>query len=62
VYIIGVSTIGLRKAWDKDSYGRREYDQREMCDLKKNWAIGKMKWVTVDIKNFMFQHCTICHH
>jgi len=38
--------------WDKDSYGRREYDQREMCDLKKKWAIGKMKCVTVDTASY----------
>jgi len=51
---MGVCTIGLRKVWNKDGYGRREYDQGEMCDLKK--------WTTVDIKNSMFQHHAICHH
>jgi len=45
---MGVCTIVLRKVWNTDSYGRKEYYQGEMCDLKK-------KWVTVDIKNSMFQ-------
>jgi len=58
---MGVCTVGL-KLWNKDGYGRREYVQREMCNLKMEWAIGKMKWYTVDIKNSMFQHHTICHH
>ena len=49
VLIQGVCTIGL-KVWNKDGYGRREYVQREMCNLKWKWAIGKMKWYTVDIK------------
>jgi len=39
---MGVCTIGLRKVWNADSYGMRECDQGEMCDLKKKWA-------TVDI-------------
>jgi len=30
---MGVCTIGL-KVWNKDGYGRREYFQREMYDLK----------------------------
>jgi len=55
---MGVCTIGL-KVWNKDGYGRREYVQREMYHLKMKWAIGKMKWYTVDIKNSMFQHRTI---
>jgi len=59
---MGVYTIGLRKVWNKGSYWRREYDQREMCDLDKKWAIVKMKCAKVDIKNSMFQHHTICHH
>ena len=50
---MGVCTIGL-KVWNKDSYGRREYVQREMYNLKLKWAIGKMKWHTVDIKNSCF--------
>ena len=52
---MGVCTIGL-KVWNKDGYGRREYVQREMCilKLKLKWAIGKMKWYTVDIKNSCF--------
>jgi len=37
---MGVCTIGLRKVWNKDGYGRKEYVQRGMCDLKKKWAIG----------------------
>ena len=45
-----VCTIVL-KVWSKDGYGRREYVQREMYNLKLKWAIGKMKWYTVDIKN-----------
>jgi len=57
VLIMGVCTIGL-KVWNKDGCGRREYVQREMCNLKKKWATGEMKWYTVDIKNFMFQHHT----
>jgi len=59
---MGVCTIGLRKVWNTDSYGKREYDQGEMCDLKKKWVIDKMKWATVDIKNSMFHHHTICQH
>jgi len=47
---MGVCTIGL-KVWNKDGYGRREYVQREMYNLKTKWTIGKMKWYTVDIKN-----------
>jgi len=43
-----VCIIGLRKIWNTDSYGRREYDQGEMCALKK-------KWVTVDIKNVVME-------
>ena len=53
---MGVCTIiaiGL-KVWNKDGYGRREYVQREMYNLKLMWAIGKMKWYTVDIKNSYF--------
>ena len=50
---MGVCTIGL-KAWNKDGYGRREYVQSEMYNLKLKWAIGKMKWYTVDIKNSCF--------
>ena len=50
---MGVCTIGL-KAWNKDGYGRREYVQREMYNLKLKWAIGKMKWYAVDIKNSCF--------
>jgi len=41
-----VCTIGL-KVWNKDVNGRREYVRREICNLKKKWAIGKMKWHTV---------------
>ena len=53
--IMGVCTIGL-KVWnkDQDGYGRREYVQREMYNLKLKWAIDKMKWYTVDIKNPCF--------
>jgi len=47
---MGVCTIGL-KVWNKDGYRRREYVQREIYNLKLKWAIGKMKWYTVDIKN-----------
>jgi len=50
---MGICTIGL-KVWDKDGYGRSEYVQREMYYLKLKWAIGKMKWYTVDIKNSCF--------
>jgi len=50
---MGVCKIGL-KVWNKDGYGRREYVQREMYNLKLKWAIGKMKWYTVDIKNSCF--------
>jgi len=50
---MGVCTIGLT-VWNKDSYGRREYVQREMYNLKLKWAIGKMKWYTVYIKNSCF--------
>jgi len=50
---MGVCTIGL-KVWNKDGYGRREYVQREMYNLKLKWAIGKMKWYTIDIKNSCF--------
>ena len=53
VIIMGVSPIGL-EVWNKDGYGRREYVQREMYNLKLKWAIGKMKWYTVDIKNSCF--------
>jgi len=53
VLIIGVCTIGV-KVWNKDGYRRREYVQREMYNLKLKWAIGKMKWYTVDIKNSCF--------
>jgi len=59
---MGVCAIGLRKVCNKDSYGRGEYDQKEMCDFKNKWAAVKMKWATFDIKNSMFQHHTICHH
>jgi len=59
---MGVCTIGLRKVRNKDGYGKREYVQREMCDLKEKWAISKLKLYTVDIKKSMFQHHTICHH
>jgi len=48
---MGVCTIGL-KVWNKDGYGRREYVQMEMYNLKLKWAIGKM--YTVDIKNSCF--------
>ena len=61
VLTMGVCTIRL-KVWNKDGYGRREYVQREMYNLKLKWTIGKMTWYTVDIKNSMFQHHTICHH
>jgi len=37
---MGVCTIGL-KVWNKDGYGRREYVQREMYNLKMKWTIGK---------------------
>jgi len=47
---MGVCTIGL-KVWNKGGYGRREYDQSEMYNLKLKWAIGKMKCYTVYIKN-----------
>jgi len=50
---MGVCTIGL-KVWNKDGYGRREYVQREMHNLKLKLAIGKMKWYTADIKNSCF--------
>jgi len=50
---MGVCTIGL-KVWNEDGYERREYVQREMCNSKWKWAIGKMKWYTVDIKNSFF--------
>ena len=50
---MGVCTIRL-KVWNKDGYGRREYVQREMHNLKLKWVIGKMKWYTVDIKNSCF--------
>ena len=53
VLIMGVCTIGL-KVWNKDGYRRREYIQRELYYLKLKWAIGKMKWYTVDIKNSYF--------
>jgi len=51
---MGVCTIGS-KVWNKDGYGRREYVQREMYNLKLKWAIGKMKWYTVDIKRQYIQ-------
>jgi len=38
---MGVCTIGLI-VWNKDGYGRREYVQREMYNLKLKSAIGKM--------------------
>ena len=38
---MGVCTIGLI-VWNKDGYGRREYVQREMYNLKLKLAIGKM--------------------
>ena len=50
VLIMGVCTIGSN-VWNKDGYGRREYVEREMYNLKLKWAIGKRKWYTVDIKN-----------
>ena len=50
---MGVCTIEL-KVWNNDGYGKREYVQREMYNLKLKWAIGKMKWYTVDIKNSCF--------
>jgi len=50
---MGVCTIGL-KVWNKDGCGRRAYVQREMYNLKLKWAIGKMKWYTVYIKNSCF--------
>ena len=50
---MGVCTIGL-KVWNKNGYGRREYVQSEMYNLNLKWAIGKMKWYTVDIKNSCF--------
>ena len=50
VLTMGACTIRL-KVWNKDGYGRREYVQREMYNFKLKWAIGKMKWHTVDIKN-----------
>jgi len=50
---MGVYTIGL-KVWNKGGYGRREYVQREMYNLKLKWAIGKMKWYTFVIKNSCF--------
>ena len=53
VLIMGVCTTGL-KVWNKDDYGRREYVQRKMYNLKLKWAIGKMKWYTVDINNSCF--------
>ena len=53
VLIMGVCTIRL-KVSNKDGYGRREYVQREMYNLKLKWAIGKIKWYTVDIKNSCF--------
>ena len=55
VFIMGVCTTEL-KVWNKYGYGRREYVQREMYNLKLKlkWAIGKMKWYTVDIKNSCF--------
>jgi len=56
VLIMGVCTIGLRKVWNKDGYGKREYVKTEMCNLKMKQAIGKMKWYTVDIKNSMFYY------
>ena len=49
---MGVCTIGL-KVWNKDGYGRREYVQREMYNLKLKWAICKTKWYTVEIKNLV---------
>ena len=55
---MGVCTIGL-KVWSKDGYGRREYVQREMYNLKLKWAIGKMKWYRVDIKNSCSKLSTI---
>jgi len=36
---MGVCTIGL-KGWNKGGYGRREYVQREMYNLKLKWAIS----------------------
>ena len=33
VLIMGVCTIGF-KVWNKDGYGRREYVQKEMYNLK----------------------------
>jgi len=50
VLIMGVCTI-RSKAWNKDIFGRREYVRREMCNLKKKWVIGKIKWYTVGIKS-----------
>jgi len=41
-----------------DSYGRREYAQRGMCNVKKKWTTLKMNWARVDIKNSMFQVST----
>ena len=60
---MGVCTIGL-KVWNKDGYGRREYVQKEMYNLKLKWAIGKMKWYTVDIKvkSTVFTHSNYFHH
>jgi len=41
---MGVCTRGLRKVWNKDSYGRREYDQGEMCDYGHYKEIEAMSW------------------
>ena len=54
---MGVYTIGLRQVWNKDGYGRKEYDQREMFDLKKKWAVGKMN---LDFTNDGFGFYKFC--
>jgi len=33
------NSVALRKVWDKDSYLRREYAQRGMCNLKNMWVV-----------------------
>ena len=54
---MGVCTIGL-KVWNKDGYGRREYVQRVMYNLKLEWAIGKMNYV----RKWLAKACGICKH
>jgi len=42
------------KVWNKDGYGRREYVQREMYNLKLKWAIGKRNGIQLTLRTPCF--------